>query len=160
MGSLTSYCRAADLRRSRILWVWLSSQDTWTPFSSIEGEAIPYLAQGQIRRIAVIVPQLWSCNKNYSEPSPLQLAVGVRAEEAWAADHGEYNDAKSPSSLWVVLLYLLSANNPSTPLSLKCFLVCVFAFSSLNYNSSGQEKMWIFPQARIKPTRDPVLLVL
>ena len=85
---------------------------------------------------------------------------GVRAEEASAADDGEYNDAKSPPSLQVVLLYPYPANNPSTPLSLKCFLVCAFAFSHFNYNSSGQEIMWIFPQAGLKPPRDLVFLVL
>lgn len=85
---------------------------------------------------------------------------GVRAEEVWAADHGEYNDAKNTPSLQVVLLYLYPANNPSTPPSLKHFLVCAFAFSNFNSHSSGQEITWIFPQAELKPTRDPALLVL
>lgn len=65
-----------------------------------------------------------------------------------------------PPSLQVVLLYLYPANNPSTPLPLKRFLVRAFAFSSFNSHPSGQEITWIFPQAELKPTRDPALLVL
>lgn len=85
---------------------------------------------------------------------------GVRTGEARAAEHGEYNDAKTPPSLQVVLPYLYPDNNPSTPLSLKRLLVCAFLCFNFSYNSSGQEIMWIFPQAGLKPTGNTTFLVL
>lgn len=81
-------------------------------------------------------------------------------EEAIAADQGEYNDAKSSPSLQMVLPYLYRDNNPSTPLSLKCLLVCAFLFFNFSYNYSGQKIMRIFPQAGLKPTGNVAFLVL
>lgn len=46
------------------------------------------------------------------------------------------------------------------PLLFPCLLVCAFLFFNFSYNSSGQEIMWIFPQAGLKPTGNMAFLVL
>lgn len=140
---------------SHTLSVCSSSQDTWTP-SSTEGQSIPYVTWGGIRRTAVIVVE--SSHKNCIRMFfCCNRLPRVGADGAPAADHAGYDSAKSPPSCQLILLYLwwlISSLPPFSPNAVSC------VFTIFSYKSSGQEIMSIFPQAGLKPTRALALLVL
>lgn len=68
-------------------------------------------------------------------------------QEARAADQGEYNDAKSPPSLQVVLQHL-HQNNPSTLPSLSSYMSISFLQFQLQFFRAGNHVD--FPSGRAK----------
>lgn len=81
---------------------------------------------------------------------------GVRAEEVWASDHGEYNDAKSPPSLppggpAVPLPSQQPFHSPS-PETLSCTCICFLQFQFSSFRAGNHVD---FPSGRTKTYSRP-----